>query len=622
MASKISFLLLFTVFICSLPLHKSYATIDKIRAILREDPTTTITIAWNQVSGQNPILHYGRIYSSHKDGHFEKKAPSAKSIQSKGMNTHFVHLSNLQPNTQYYFLIEDSEGISQTYYFRTASDDAKQKLSFAVGGNAFQDRNNNINSNKMIAKLNLDFVLFDGNMTANNSNEAWQNWLDDWQKTIGADGKITPIIPAAGNEEESRSALVNLFDIKNEDLYYALTFGKGLLRLYTLNSFQANNAKQKDWLENDLNRHQQAAWRIAQYHHHLRQHTSEPIANEQLKRIWGNIFQIYKMDLAIESELVFNTFTKALKTSTQNGHEEGFVLDEQVGTHFLSAGAWSNINDLKTNYKKWTENAESHANFNWILLDLQKLEIRTVYTDNVDDISALNNNNRYTIPSNLKLANYNGNTVHTLVNKSSSTFVPQDNQSGVEISKISARVIDNKVHLSWAAFCELQGANFHIQSSTNKLSWSSVTFLKVRHTNPQDGFFQYEYKSEIPDKGGKLFYRITILDSLGKEKVKRDVELRTLGNEKMEQIQASITNGQLIVDFDLTKDQDMLLEILDTKLNPVFIQKLPYLRGRHTIPLNLRHLPSGYYLLEISYGQFLYRKNIHFSRLPIAESLK
>ena len=622
MTYKFNLLLSFILLFSFCPFYNTYATIDKIRAILREDPTSTITIAWNQISGENPTIHYGRIDAGLNIAQYEQKVSAAKSVQSKGMHTYFAHLNNLQANTIYYFVIQDSEGLSHRYYFKTASNDPNTRLSFVVGGNSTLDKNTNIASNKTLAKLRPDFILFNGNMTIDNSATAWQNWLDEWQYTITSDGRLTPIIPAAGNLEESQNTLATLFDIKNPDLYYALTFGKGLLRLYILNSFIASNTKQRDWLENDLNRHQQSAWRIAQYHHHLRQHTSLPIANEQLKRLWGNIFQIYKVNLALESELALTTFTQAIKTSTSNEHEDGFILDEQNGTHFLSTGNWTNQNQLTATSKKWTQNAKNHSNFSWIILDLHQLEIRTIYTNDTMAFAPLNEQNRLTIPTQLPLANYQDKTVLSITNKIAANFTPHENHNGIEISKIAARTIDNKVHLSWAAFCELEGANFQIQSSTNKISWTNVGMLKVRHTNPEDGFFQYEFKHDLPEKGGKLFYRITILDNLGKEKSKRDVELRTLGNEKMELIQASITNGQLIVDLDLAKEQQMLLEILDTKLQPVFIQQLPYTRGRHTIPLNVRHLSSGYYLLEISYGPFLFRKNIHLSRMPIQDSLK
>ena len=35
-------------------------------------------------------------------------------------------------------------------------------------------------------------------MTGGDSNREWKEWLDDWQLTIGQDGRMTPIVPARG----------------------------------------------------------------------------------------------------------------------------------------------------------------------------------------------------------------------------------------------------------------------------------------------------------------------------------------------------------------------------------------------------------------------------------------
>jgi hypothetical protein len=34
---------------------------DKYRLILVDDPATTMTVAWNQISGSNSILYYDRL---------------------------------------------------------------------------------------------------------------------------------------------------------------------------------------------------------------------------------------------------------------------------------------------------------------------------------------------------------------------------------------------------------------------------------------------------------------------------------------------------------------------------------------------------------------------------------
>src|SRR3546814_20284108 len=40
---------------------ESYANTDKYRIMWRDNPSTTMIIGWNQVSGSNPVVYYGTI---------------------------------------------------------------------------------------------------------------------------------------------------------------------------------------------------------------------------------------------------------------------------------------------------------------------------------------------------------------------------------------------------------------------------------------------------------------------------------------------------------------------------------------------------------------------------------
>ncbi|MBK7869786.1 MAG: metallophosphoesterase [Saprospiraceae bacterium] len=103
-----------------------------------------------------------------------------------------------------------------------------------------------------MSKLRPHFVLFNGDMTSDDSPAEWKKWLDDWQETIGSDGRLFPIVVARGNHEASNASLVEVFDVVNSGLVYALNFGGNLLRIYTLNSMIPSGGEQRDWLEADL----------------------------------------------------------------------------------------------------------------------------------------------------------------------------------------------------------------------------------------------------------------------------------------------------------------------------------------------------------------------------------
>lgn len=84
------------------------ASNGRYRLILRDNPSTTMTIGWDQTSGSNPRVYYGTVdqgtnYSSYANS----KGPD-RIASYRGMNNHFVRLTGLQPDTAYYFVIRDS----------------------------------------------------------------------------------------------------------------------------------------------------------------------------------------------------------------------------------------------------------------------------------------------------------------------------------------------------------------------------------------------------------------------------------------------------------------------------------------------------------------------------------
>ena len=129
------------------------------------------------------------------------------------MNNHFARLSGLQPNTNYYFVIRDSQGTSQRMYFKTAPDNPNERLSFIAGGDSQNNRTPRQNANKLVAKLKPTAVLFGGDMTDSDTNSQWIEWFEDWQLTKSNDGRMYAIVAARGNHESNNDVIYNLFDV-------------------------------------------------------------------------------------------------------------------------------------------------------------------------------------------------------------------------------------------------------------------------------------------------------------------------------------------------------------------------------------------------------------------------
>ncbi|MEL7123645.1 MAG: metallophosphoesterase family protein, partial [Bacteroidota bacterium] len=253
---------------------QSYADTGRYRIMWRDDPSTSMVIGWDQYSGNGAIVYYDTKSHGRTPTAYRFKNKVDKAHAAKGMNNRYARLSNLQPNTVYYFVIKDSEGVSPVFSFQTIPDIPTEKLSIIAGGDSRNHRAARCLANSLVGKLRPHFIIFDGDMTNNDSARDWQMWLDDWQQTISPDGRLFPIVVAQGNHEQSPQSLIDIFDLKASKAYYGLNFGGTLLRLYTLNSEMAPNGDQLDWLANDLHQNRKIfTWTFAQYHRAIRPHT-------------------------------------------------------------------------------------------------------------------------------------------------------------------------------------------------------------------------------------------------------------------------------------------------------------------------------------------------------------
>lgn len=378
------------------------AKTEKYRCMWREDPSTTMTIGWNQLNGTNPVLYLDREDKGTDIIAYATSHTASRTVWYKKMNNHFVRLTKLQPNTVYYFIIKDSNSESKVMSFRTLPNDDDSSLSIIAGGDSRNHRTHRQSANKMVAKLRPHLVMFGGDMTGSDGSSSWGKWMDDWQLTIN-DGRITPIIAARGNHERSNSSIYHLFDVPNPEIYYALTLGDDMLRAYTLNSLISPGGHQRDWLENDLDKHKDVRWKMAQYHHPIRPHVSRKSEKPSQQKYWAPLFYEYEVDLVVECDAHVVKTTYPVRPSKEKGSDEGFIRDDQKGTVYVGEGCWGAPLRRNDDDKKWTRASGSFNQFKWIFVDFEKIEVRTVKTHNPDKIPQLNDTTRFYIPDELDI---------------------------------------------------------------------------------------------------------------------------------------------------------------------------------------------------------------------------
>ncbi|WP_299664709.1 fibronectin type III domain-containing protein [uncultured Polaribacter sp.] len=392
-----------------------YANTDKYRLILLDDPSSTITIAWNQISGDNATVYYGTIDQGIDFTMYTDSKTVDKSVDFRGMKNQFVELSNLTANTNYYFVIKDSEGTSSRYWFRTVHAD-NSRLSFIAGGDSRNNRTPRQNANKLVSKLKPNAVLFGGDMTDSDSNEQWAEWFDDWQLTTSSDGRMIPIVPTRGNHEDA-TTIFNLFNTSNENSYYAITFGKDLVRTYTLNTEISVTGDQLTWLNSDLATAAATKWRFAQYHKPMKPHTTAKGNNDNIYRAWAQIFYDNNVNLVIDCDSHVAKTTWPVKPSSGPNSDQGFEIDQERGTVYAGEGSWGAPLRPANKDKSWTRSSGAFNQFKLIYVSESEIEMRTIKVDNADEVAELGNDEPFVLPANLDIFTPRSGAVVTVSNE-------------------------------------------------------------------------------------------------------------------------------------------------------------------------------------------------------------
>ena len=489
-----TYILIFVISIFSFNLL--FGKTDKYRASFRDDPSTTIVIGWNQVSGENPVLYYDTKDMGLSAEKYAFNAEPSETNDAKNMNNNFARLSDLKPNTTYFFVIKDSDGTSRRLAFQTMPNTPETRLSIAAGGDSRNMRDARTRANKLVGKLRPHFVMFGGDMTDTDAPNEWHEWLDDWQNTITPEGRLTPVLPCRGNHEESNETLIELFDINAEKLYYALNFGGSLLRVYTLNSFEAPGGEQKNWLKSDFQANDDVLFKIGQYHLPLRPHVMGKESNQEEYVHWAQLFGKHKLRLAVECDAHVAKYTWPLRPSQAADAVEGFVRDDNFGTVYIGEGCWGAPLRTANRSRTWTRNSEAFNQFHWIFIDKNKIEVRTVKTDCADKVVAAASKNPFEIPQNLDIWKPSNGDVVTIMQhhqleptvnvgegSDNLELLPKLNvengATGVNVSYICTEVSDVKIKLFNMRLGELGELNY-----PNQPVGKSTQFVKLDKLPP------------------------------------------------------------------------------------------------------------------------------------------
>lgn len=374
--------------------NPALAATQQIRLAWDGDPATRAVVGFSPSgTSTNPQVRYG---TSTDEASWTSAAPTVQRSFAGSLVSHFLRLTNLSPDTAYYFRVCDDSGCGGRYWFKTAAATPKD-LSFIAGGDSRTNTSYRQQGNRLVAKVRPEFVLFGGDLTANNTASEMSAWLSDWTLSFSSDTinglpyqRVYPIVPTVGNHEDYNQQFVcTVFGVdadgdgacSNRDTYNAFTVGGSQLRIYTLNTelalsgYEADWSAQNAWLSTDLAGAGGVAWRLAQYHKPMFPRTTTKPAVQDSSVTWIQTFYDHKLNVAVESDSHLVKYTYPVQPGAND------YVQAQSGTVYLGEGAWGAPRRTADRVSSWIADQDSFDHFNVIQLTGDKLNVRTLRFD-------------------------------------------------------------------------------------------------------------------------------------------------------------------------------------------------------------------------------------------------
>lgn len=185
----------------------------------------------------------------------------------------------------------------------------------------------------------------------------------------------------------------------------------------------------------------------------------------------------------------------------------------------------------------------------------------------------------------------------------------------VELTSFTAKVIGDKVSLSWATATETNNAGFEIQRSINNNEFVTVGFVEGKGTTTERQF--YSYIDNI--SGSKFYYRLKQVDFNGSFEYSDVVEVSTVAKKfSLSQNYPNPFNPTTYFEFRLPAGQAGIAEfgLVTLKVYDVLGNEVVTLvdefkpAGNYTIEFDASELTSGVYFYQLKADNFIDTKKL------------
>jgi len=292
---------------------------------------------------------------------------------------HRINLTNLDPDTKYYYQVESDNLFSDTYSFQTMPDDPEISLTFTVYGDvAFNNTGDYTTTasliNSLIREKNPIFGINTGDMSNHGSYE--QNWLEQFfgpaQETLAT----ISIFPTIGNHDGDGALYSKYFDLpqENSSNYNYYSFDCQDIHFISLNSRYGitPSDEQYNWLENDLSKNVEAEWIIVWFHYPVFDtgHHAYDQPCKDAREYLVPLFEQYGVDMVF------------------SGHEHSYQRFLENGVNYIiTAGTGAPLYKPVIKYPEFTYNqVVALETWNFCILNRTKGQLELTAYNHYDEI--------------------------------------------------------------------------------------------------------------------------------------------------------------------------------------------------------------------------------------------
>ncbi len=168
----------------------------------------------------------------------------------------------------------------------------------------------------------------------------------------------------------------------------------------------------------------------------------------------------------------------------------------------------------------------------------------------------------------------------------------------VSLLNFKATKEHNAVNLSWQTASEQNNNYFSVQRSTNQNNFIEIGRVKSKGNSAQTQ--QYTFEDDAPFSGNN-YYRLQQVDNDGKFTYSK-VVLVNFNNIPNIQLFPNPSQGFTTIEYNSNADGAVQMRIFDAAGKRVFTKTEQVIKGKNTYQLNLSHLISGTYNLQLING--------------------